>query len=338
MTTSRFLAIVCTVAVLLLGASGKQCGVQNNGALCPNGLCCSEYGWCGNTAEYCCNDCQSQCHCNSRQPPTLSSSSPVGGVADIISASLFEEMLNNRNNDACPAKAAANSFNGFGTTGDMDTRKQELAAFLGRLLKRQVAGRLPGYGVITNIINGGVECGRGFNQAVFNRIQYYKRYCDMLGVGYGDNLDCYNQRPFGTCQSDDGCFPCTRVCQLLSEHLPLEVVSIVPEAFVVLQMDSCFVAAAVGTVSFFASHHQYPSGPARPGRAGNSSRVAKPDGNGSSVGATTDDDSGLAPIKMIAEYKIHQWSKVETTSMITETDQWPRLGWLDNHDTDCGNE
>uniref|UniRef100_A0A6N2LZ68 Glycoside hydrolase family 19 catalytic domain-containing protein n=1 Tax=Salix viminalis TaxID=40686 RepID=A0A6N2LZ68_SALVM len=25
---------------------------------------------------------------------------------------------------------------------------------------------------------------------------FYKRYCDLLGVSYGDNLDCYNQRPF----------------------------------------------------------------------------------------------------------------------------------------------
>ncbi|KAG6533861.1 hypothetical protein ZIOFF_007739 [Zingiber officinale] len=148
MTTSRFLPIVCTVAVLLLGASGEQCGEQNNGALCPNGLCCSEYGWCGNTAAYCCNGCQSQCKCPSPPPPspsppppTPTPPSPGGGVADIISASLFEEMLKYRNNDACPAKgfftynafiSAANSFAGFGTTGDMETRKQEIAAFLGQ--------------------------------------------------------------------------------------------------------------------------------------------------------------------------------------------------------------
>ncbi|ORZ37280.1 hypothetical protein BCR44DRAFT_1401525 [Catenaria anguillulae PL171] len=29
--------------------------------LCPNGLCCSEYGWCGNTDAYCNSKCQSQC-------------------------------------------------------------------------------------------------------------------------------------------------------------------------------------------------------------------------------------------------------------------------------------
>ncbi|KAJ6733281.1 CHITINASE (CLASS IB) / HEVEIN [Salix koriyanagi] len=60
----------------------------------------------------------------------------------------------------------------------------------------RAANRVPGYGVITNIINGGLECGSGANDKVADRIGFYKRYCDLLGVSYGDNLDCYNQRPF----------------------------------------------------------------------------------------------------------------------------------------------
>jgi hypothetical protein len=59
------------------------------------------------------------------------------------------------------------------------------------------AGRNPGYGAVTNIINGGLECGKGWNAKVEDRIGFYKRYCDILGVGYGNNLDCYNQRSFG---------------------------------------------------------------------------------------------------------------------------------------------
>lgn len=62
----------------------------------------------------------------------------------------------------------------------------------------QAAGRAPGYGVITNIINGGLECGQGWNEKVEDRIGFYKRYCDLLQVGYGNNLDCYNQRHFGS--------------------------------------------------------------------------------------------------------------------------------------------
>jgi chitinase len=60
------------------------------------------------------------------------------------------------------------------------------------------AGRLPGYGVITNIINGGLECGRGPDDRVDSRIGIYKHFCDMLGISYGDNLDCYSQRRFGS--------------------------------------------------------------------------------------------------------------------------------------------
>ncbi|XP_075666717.1 chitinase 8-like [Castanea sativa] len=57
-------------------------------------------------------------------------------------------------------------------------------------------GRKSGYGVITNIINGGIECGHGYNDNVFDRIGFYKNYSNMLGVDYGKNLDCYNQTPF----------------------------------------------------------------------------------------------------------------------------------------------
>ncbi|PPD90462.1 hypothetical protein GOBAR_DD12606 [Gossypium barbadense] len=49
----------------------------------------------------------------------------------------------------------------------------------------QAAGRVPGYGVTTNISNGGVECGKGRNPEVEDRIGFYKRYCDMLGISYG---------------------------------------------------------------------------------------------------------------------------------------------------------
>ena len=60
------------------------------------------------------------------------------------------------------------------------------------------AGRVPGYGVITNIINGGLECGQGGpNDANEDRIGFYKTYCDSLGTTYGSNLDCYQQKPFG---------------------------------------------------------------------------------------------------------------------------------------------
>ncbi|GJN09186.1 hypothetical protein PR202_ga27168 [Eleusine coracana subsp. coracana] len=29
-----------------------------------------------------------------------------------------------------------------------------------------------------------------------DRVGYYKRYCDMLGAGYGDNMFCKNMKPY----------------------------------------------------------------------------------------------------------------------------------------------
>ncbi|XP_010555448.2 PREDICTED: endochitinase CH25 [Tarenaya hassleriana] len=272
-------------------------------------LCCSQYGWCGDTEPYCGQGCQSQC-------------GPSGGISGVISRSQFEDMLKHRNDGACPARGfysydafltAASSFPAFGTTGDTPTRKKEIAAFFGQtshettggwatapdgpyawgycfkqeqnpasdycsnsatwpcapgkryygrgpmqltwnynygqcgrdigvdLLNNpdlvandaviafkaaiwfwmtpqspkpschavivgqwtpsgadQAAGRVPGYGVITNIINGGLECGHGQDNRVADRIGFYQRYCSILGASPGPNLDCYNQRPFNS--------------------------------------------------------------------------------------------------------------------------------------------
>lgn len=53
--------LVC--ATLVCVAVGEQCGRQAGGALCPGGLCCSQYGWCGSSDDYCLpsNNCQSSC-------------------------------------------------------------------------------------------------------------------------------------------------------------------------------------------------------------------------------------------------------------------------------------
>ncbi|MED6122733.1 hypothetical protein PIB30_042652 [Stylosanthes scabra] len=306
---------------LLIGTTkAEQCGKQANGALCPNNLCCSQYGFCGNTNDYCGNGCQSQCK-GSTPPSTGGGSSGGGGgdVGSIITSSVFDQMLKYRNDPRCKGNefysynafiAAARSFGGFGTTGDVATRKKELAAFLAQtshettggwasapdgpyawgycfinennqadyctpsqqwpcapgkkyygrgpiqlthnynygpagkaigqdllnnpdLVARdatisfktavwfwmtpqgnkpsshdvitgrwtpsavdKAAGRVPGYGVITNIINGGLECGHGTDSRVQDRIGFYRRYCQILGVSPGDNLDCNNQKSF----------------------------------------------------------------------------------------------------------------------------------------------
>ncbi|KAJ7565361.1 hypothetical protein O6H91_02G057300 [Diphasiastrum complanatum] len=58
------------------------------------------------------------------------------------------------------------------------------------------AKRTPGFGVTTNIINGGLECGRGSDPRVLDRVGYFERYCAILGVHPGKNLDCATQKSF----------------------------------------------------------------------------------------------------------------------------------------------
>ncbi|KAL6217961.1 hypothetical protein ACLB2K_011178 [Fragaria x ananassa] len=296
------------------GGSAEQCGNQAGGALCPGGQCCSKFGWCGTTPDYCSTDCQSQCGGGG-------GGGGGGDIKDLVSKDSFDKILKHRDDGGCPAKgfytydafiAAAKAFPAFATTGDTATRKREIAAFLAQtshettggwatapdgpyawgycfnkeknpgsycasdpnypcaagkqyygrgpiqlswnynygqcgkaiganLLNNpdlvatdpvisfktafwfwmtpqspkpschdvitgkwnpsgadKSAGRSSGYGTITNIINGGLECGKGSDGRVADRIGFFKRYCDLLGVGYGDNLDCYNQKPFGS--------------------------------------------------------------------------------------------------------------------------------------------
>ncbi|KAI4963618.1 hypothetical protein ZWY2020_011279 [Hordeum vulgare] len=54
-----------------------------------------------------------------------------------------------------------------------------------------------GFGLTTNIINGGLECNRTGDPRVEDRIGYYRRYCEILKVDdLGDNLDCAQQLPY----------------------------------------------------------------------------------------------------------------------------------------------
>ncbi|GAB4855366.1 Pro-hevein [Ancistrocladus abbreviatus] len=46
---------------LAIGAVAQQCGQRAGGQTCPNNLCCSQYGYCGTTDQYCGSGCQSNC-------------------------------------------------------------------------------------------------------------------------------------------------------------------------------------------------------------------------------------------------------------------------------------
>jgi len=70
------------------------------------------------------------------------------------------------------------------------------------------AGRLPGFGWVTNVINGGLECGGAgggvCDYRVVSRIRFYKHFCSILGVsplatGWSEeNLQCASQKNYAT--------------------------------------------------------------------------------------------------------------------------------------------
>jgi len=46
------------------------------------------------------------------------------------------------------------------------------------------AGRVAGFGMTTNIINGGLECSRPNNAKVKDRVEFYRRYASILQVSF----------------------------------------------------------------------------------------------------------------------------------------------------------
>ncbi|CAA0156877.1 unnamed protein product [Arabidopsis thaliana] len=58
------------------------------------------------------------------------------------------------------------------------------------------ANRTGGFGLTTNIINGGLECGIPGDGRVNDRIGFFQRYTGLFKVATGPNLDCENQRPY----------------------------------------------------------------------------------------------------------------------------------------------
>jgi len=58
------------------------------------------------------------------------------------------------------------------------------------------AGRVVGYGMITNIINGGLECNVTTPTTVESRVGYYLTYTSYFGVSAGENLYCNSTQPY----------------------------------------------------------------------------------------------------------------------------------------------
>lgn len=55
---SRALLMILVLIGAVAIAEAAQC---DSNQVCPNGLCCSQYGYCGCSSDFCGNGCQSQC-------------------------------------------------------------------------------------------------------------------------------------------------------------------------------------------------------------------------------------------------------------------------------------
>ncbi|CAM6096890.1 unnamed protein product [Calypogeia fissa] len=291
---------VFTVLILCIlhSTAAQQCGTQASGKTCSGDLCCSQYGYCGTTSDYCGSGCQSQCG---------GGGGGCTGLTCLIDSNMYDKLWPNRNAiytyDSF-AKAAA-SYPKIGTEGNQQQKLREVAAFAahvqqetaglyyireidqsnsycdntdqqypcvsgqkyfgrgplqiswnynygaardagagGDILKNPDlvaqdgaisfrtafwfwtrvdsnipsmhevmvgkwtptqadtnAGRKPGFGMTINIINGGIECGKSTQNAA-NRIQYYKQFCQTLGVDPGSNLDCTSMKPYNSLVAD----------------------------------------------------------------------------------------------------------------------------------------
>ncbi|CAN4086353.1 unnamed protein product [Withania somnifera] len=161
-TRVRQLCVFASFAMLRIFPSvlGETCGKQVNNTGtdqcgCPPGYCCSNYGWCGTTGDYCdANKCQCQCPTPPppfSPPPPYAPPPPVPSpdITEIISSELFDKLLLHRNDPACPARGfytydafvqAARDFTGFATTGEISDRKREVAAFLAQTSHETTGG------------------------------------------------------------------------------------------------------------------------------------------------------------------------------------------------------
>ncbi|CAM6105825.1 unnamed protein product [Calypogeia fissa] len=104
-------------------AAQPNCG---SAGPCASGLCCSKFGFCGSTSDYCGANCVSQC------PTTPTTPTGSSGVGSIVTSSLYDSIFPSRNAfytyDAFIS--AAGTFPSFGSTGSSTQQEQDIAAFL----------------------------------------------------------------------------------------------------------------------------------------------------------------------------------------------------------------
>jgi chitinase len=120
LSTILYLTIVTPI-------NGQNCG-------CAEGLCCSQYGYCGAGDDYCGLGCkEGPCNTPVAPPPPTNDVS----VADIATQEFFDGIIGQAD-ASCAGKnfytrdaflSASGSYTAFGRTGTVDDSKREIAAF-----------------------------------------------------------------------------------------------------------------------------------------------------------------------------------------------------------------
>ncbi|KAL6343346.1 hypothetical protein AAG906_022421 [Vitis piasezkii] len=115
---------------------------------CNAGLCCSQFGFCGTGVRYCGDGCQA------------------------VDASCAGKNFYTRRTFL----DALNSYPEFGQGGYANDSKREIAAFFAH-----ATHETRWFSATIHVING-AECNGGNKDAVNARVEYYKDYCNQLGV------------------------------------------------------------------------------------------------------------------------------------------------------------
>ncbi|XP_021800353.1 endochitinase EP3-like isoform X2 [Prunus avium] len=121
-----FLTLIIVAAAVAGYVEAQNCG-------CASDLCCSKYGYCGTSDDYCGTGCQAgPC----KTAPLTPSTSDVS-VADIVTPEFFNSIIGQAE-ASCAGKnfysratflEALKSYDQFGKIGSIDDSKREIAAF-----------------------------------------------------------------------------------------------------------------------------------------------------------------------------------------------------------------
>lgn len=135
------LLLVALLAVLIQASAASTRALLQDGSCssskpCPDKAnCCSKYGYCGSTSDYCGDGCING-PCYSNPLPPTSPSPPGSGWKSFFTKADFEAWFPNRKKDFYTYEEfskAASAYPTFGNSGSTAVNKREIAAFFGNV-------------------------------------------------------------------------------------------------------------------------------------------------------------------------------------------------------------